>query len=218
MDYDIYQGDRTCNRARQLWKAKRDRCQTRQDSHTKHQQYLEEKIWGHNNNKKGIKITDEIQCIKKGEKQKRLYNNFARLQNKQDTSTLSFINVPDNEAFWTATLILMTLILSNNSIFSICVPHRRISSKEDVERHLQTHFVSHFSQAHGIPFTTSPIINTFGYDLNTQFATAFMSGHVNVSNYPDIPQEMQQLLQELLPKPTDSPQISLHITPEQEYT
>eukprot|EP00957_Ditylum_brightwellii_P191423 14573838-Ditylum_brightwellii.AAC.1 len=58
--YDIYQGDRTRNRAGQLQKAKRDRQQAQQDVHTKRQQYLEEKIQSHNNNKKGVKIPDEI--------------------------------------------------------------------------------------------------------------------------------------------------------------
>eukprot|EP00957_Ditylum_brightwellii_P034292 2600689-Ditylum_brightwellii.AAC.1 len=69
-----------------------------------------------NKDKKGIKTTDEIICIKRGEKQKQLYNNFARLRNKQDSSTLSFIDVPDEAAFWATNLILMTILFANTSM------------------------------------------------------------------------------------------------------
>eukprot|EP00957_Ditylum_brightwellii_P092277 7025642-Ditylum_brightwellii.AAC.1 len=121
MDCDIYQGNRSRNRTRQLQKAKRDRQEARCDSYAKQQKYLEETIQNRNKDKKGIKITDKIICIKRGEKLKQLYNSFVQLRNKQDSSTLSFIDVLDKVAFWAANLILMTILFANTSTFIIIV-------------------------------------------------------------------------------------------------
>eukprot|EP00957_Ditylum_brightwellii_P199972 15244279-Ditylum_brightwellii.AAC.1 len=55
----------------------------------------------------------------------------------------------------------------------------------------------------------------FGEDLTTQFAMAFINGQVDVAKYHGIPKELQHILHELSPKPTDPPQIDVYITPDQ---
>ena len=105
--------------------------------------------------------------------------------------------------------------LNYRKLFSTCVPHKHKSSREEVQCHLITHFINHFAQAKGTLFTTEPITTLLGEDLNTQFATTFLNGQVDVKKYPGIPREMKKILQELSPKPTDPPPIEVYITPEQ---
>jgi hypothetical protein len=120
-DCDIYQGDPLRNRTRQLRKAKKDRRKAQRNSYDKQQKYLAEKIEKNNKDKKGIKVNEEIIRIKQGEKRKRLYRNFARLQNKTDNDTLSFIDVPDKEAFWAMHLILLTRLFENTTMGIIII-------------------------------------------------------------------------------------------------
>jgi hypothetical protein len=63
-DCDIYQGDPSRNRTRQLQKAKRDRHTAQRNSYDKRQKYLEKTIENRNKDKKGLKITKEIIRIK----------------------------------------------------------------------------------------------------------------------------------------------------------
>jgi hypothetical protein len=85
----IYQGNRKRRPTQQLRKAKKERRKARTDSHAKRQQYLEKKI-KQLNDQKNINVADELKRLQRGEKRKRLYNNFACIRKKQDTSTLSF--------------------------------------------------------------------------------------------------------------------------------
>eukprot|EP00957_Ditylum_brightwellii_P055152 4179839-Ditylum_brightwellii.AAC.1 len=101
MGCDIYQGNRKRHPAQQLQKAKKERRKTRTNSHAKQQQYLEKKI-KQLNEQKNVNVANEVRRLRRGEKRKQLYNNFASIRQKQDMSTLSFIDIPDIEAFWAA--------------------------------------------------------------------------------------------------------------------
>ena len=230
MGCDLYQGDTKRRPEQQLRKAKKERRKARKDSHAKRQQYLEKKI-KQLNDRKIINVAEEVRRLRRGEKRKRLYNKFASIRKNQDMSTLSFIDIPDIESFWAVHVILMIFLLQTvtlctitiillfyeksinyRQLFGTCVPHKRISNKKEVEYHLTEHFKNHFSQAKGTPFTLEPITSMLGNDLQTQTAIVFIDGLFKVENYPDIPLEIMQLLQELTPKPTDPPEIPIAIT------
>ena len=98
-DLDIYQGDPNQKPSAQLCQAKKSHRQARQDSHKKQQQQLDQKIRKQKDTQDGAKIAKELRTIQKGETRKQLYANMAMIQQKQNKSSLPYINIPDKTKF-----------------------------------------------------------------------------------------------------------------------
>eukprot|EP00957_Ditylum_brightwellii_P087693 6677418-Ditylum_brightwellii.AAC.2 len=62
---------------------------------------------------------------------------------------------------------------------------------------LQAHFSKHFLQAQGTPMTKGLIANFLKDNMNTQVATVYKEGLLNVAAFPNIPEATKHIFTEL---------------------
>jgi hypothetical protein len=66
----------------------------------------------------------------------------------------------------------------NLNTHNIAPPPQRIQTKHEMDTVLLDRNIDHFAQAHGTPFTISPLLEIFGTDGCTQAALSILDGHI----------------------------------------
>jgi hypothetical protein len=73
-------------------------------------------------------------------------------------------------------------------------PPQRIQTKQDMDNVLIDRNIDHFAQAHGTPFTISPLLDLFGTDGCTEAALSVLDGNIPTT----VPHYSKLILQEIL--------------------
>jgi hypothetical protein len=115
------------------------------------------------------------------------------LLQKRKRAGITTIEVPENE----------------NDDPRACIHWKTIELPSEIARHLLVRNRKHFGQAHGTPFTTSPLVDHLGFTGQSAHAEAILDGSYDIANLDKSVQLLVRHLQKVENSSIDQIQPSI---------